>query len=100
MILADEVDVFPAYLALWARSEPLALPGKFERKRGGKAMNRVKSRVLWARINPIQAFSLFCNLHFAKVWTTLMSQKPVLLSITIQNNKKALPSDGGDQVSL
>ena len=72
-----DIDVFPAYLALWARSERLlsndqhlsdklslspigstASLRKFERKRGGKAMNRVKSRVLWARINPIQAFSL------------------------------------------
>ena len=52
------VDVFLAYLALWAGSEPLALPGKFERNRGGTAMNRVKSRVLLARIYPIQAFSL------------------------------------------
>jgi hypothetical protein len=51
--------VFPEYLALWARSEPLALPGKFERNRGGEAMNRAKSRVLWARISPIQAISLF-----------------------------------------
>ena len=50
-------------------SKPWALAGKFERKRSGEAMNRAKSRVLpsvwlrvqdWARIDPIQAFSLGC----------------------------------------
>ena len=36
----------------------MALPGKFERNRGGETMNWAKSRVLWARISPIQAISL------------------------------------------
>ena len=49
---------FPECLVLWARLELSALPGKLERNRGGEAMNRGKSRVLWARISPIQAISL------------------------------------------
>ena len=43
---------FPECLVLWARLELSALPGKLERNRGGEAMNRAKSRVLWARIRP------------------------------------------------
>ena len=39
----------------------MALPGKFERNRGGEAMNRAKGRVLWARISPIQAISLLLD---------------------------------------
>ncbi len=36
----------------------MALPGKYEKNRGDEDMNRTKNRVLLARINPIQAFSL------------------------------------------
>jgi hypothetical protein len=52
------LHAFPGNLALWARSEPMALPGRLKRNRGGDAMNRAKSRVPWARISPIQAISL------------------------------------------
>ena len=55
---------FPEYLVLWARLELSAMPGKLERNRGGEAMNRTKSRVLWVRISPIQAISLLIYRKF------------------------------------
>jgi hypothetical protein len=63
---ASKVSFFfsDVYLRLSRMPGPLgqvstmALPGKFERNRGGEAMKRAKSRVLWARISPIQAISL------------------------------------------
>lgn len=32
--ISADINVFPEYPALWARSEPLDLPGKFKRNRG------------------------------------------------------------------
>ena len=57
---------FPEYLVLWAKLELSALPGKHERNRGGEAMNRGKSRVLWARMSPIQAISLLSWCFFGR----------------------------------